>query len=132
MLTTHAPAVQNTHAPAVLTTAVTAVQTTHGSMVQTTHAPGVLTTASLRSGPRVLLRNPFFLAALFTCLEARTGKKSWDSYLHHVPGSVAYADHDDGQRELTGMHDRFASRPLVRHLTVGDDHQNVVLKCDGL
>ena len=47
--------------------------------------------------------------------------------LHHAPRAVAYAHHDDRDRPHRGCHDGVPRTHLVHDLTVGDDHQNVVL-----
>lgn len=54
--------------------------------------------------------------------------KVGQTYLHHIPRTVADTDDDDRQRILTGLHDSTSGGTLVSYLTVGDDDKDMVLK----
>ena len=47
---------------------------------------------------------------------------------HHIPGAVSHADDDDRQRILARLDDGPPCGPLVGHLAVGNNHQNMILE----
>lgn len=48
--------------------------------------------------------------------------------LHHVPGTVANTDHDDGQRPVARINDGAFGISLGSHLTISNDDQDVILR----